>query len=276
MLAFDIYEHPDHVLHGGATPIGCPANERAMDDLFRPDVLIFLLGTFAAAFVHGIVGFAFAIVAAGVWLHALPPAQVTALIVAYALIVQGYAVWKLRHSLNASRLTPLVVGSALGIPFGVAALRWVSPSHLRVGVGAILVLYSVYSLTRARLPLATNAGRIADTGVGILNGALAGATGLGGLIPAIWTAMRDWPRDEQRAVFQPTAAATFVITILFLSGFGIITQESMRLFAIGLPLLAAGTWLGWKYYGRLDEDAFRKAVLVLLLVSGLLLTISGK
>jgi uncharacterized protein len=247
-----------------------------MDDVLRPDVLIFLVGTFAAAFVHGIVGFAFAIVAAGVWLHAMPPAQVTALIVAYALIVQGYAVWKLRHSLNASRLTPLVVGSALGIPFGVAALRWVSPGHLRVGVGAILVLYSVYSLTRARLPLATNAGRIADTGVGILNGALAGATGLGGLIPAIWTAMRDWPRDEQRAVFQPTAAATFVITILFLSGFGIITQESMRLFAIGLPLLAAGTWLGWKYYGRLDEDSFRKAVLVLLLVSGLLLTISGK
>jgi uncharacterized protein len=247
-----------------------------MDDLFRPDVLIFLLGTFAAAFVHGIVGFAFAIVAAGVWLHALPPAQATALIVTYALIVQGYAAWKLRRSLNASRLAPLVAGTALGIPIGIATLRWASPTQLRVGAGAVLVLYSLYSLARAPLPAATNAGPAADTGIGVLNGALAGATGLGGLIPAIWTGLRGWPRDEQRAVFQPTAAATFIITILFLSGFGIITQESMRLFAIGLPVLAAGSWLGWRFYGRLDEGMFRKAVLMCLLVSGLLLLVSGR
>jgi hypothetical protein len=124
--------------------------------------------------------------------------------------------------------------------------------------------------------VATNAGRAADTGIGVLNGALAGATGLGGLIPAIWTGLRGWSRDEQRAVFQPTAAATFVITILFLSGLGIITQESMRLFAIGLPVLAAGSWLGWRCYGRLDESLFRKAVLMCLLVSGLLLLVSGR
>jgi uncharacterized membrane protein YfcA len=247
-----------------------------MDDVLRPDVLIFLLGTFAAAFVHGMVGFAFAIVAAGVWLHALPPAQATALIVAYALIVQGYAVWKLRHSLNASRLAPFVAGTVLGIPIGIATLRWASPTQLRVGAGAILVLYSVYSLARAPLPSAMNAGRVADTGIGVLNGALGGATGLAGLIPAIWTGLRGWTRDEQRAVFQPTAAATFVITILFLSGFGIITQESMRLFALGLPVLAAGSWLGWRYYGRLDEGLFRKAVLMCLLVSGLLLLVPGR
>lgn len=247
-----------------------------MDDLLRPDILIFLVGTLAAAFVHGIVGFAFAIVAAGVWLHALPPAQATTLIVAYALLVQGYAVWKLRHSLNASRLAPFVIGTALGIPIGTAALRWVHPSHLRMGIGALLVLYGVYGLARARLPAVPDAGRAADTSVGVLNGVVGGATGLGGLLPAIWSNMRGWPRDEQRAVFQPTAAATFLITIFFLSGMGIVTQESMRLFAIGLPALVAGTWLGWRCYGQLNEDSFRRAVFVFLLTSGLLLALPGK
>ncbi len=33
----------------------------------------------------------------------------------------------------------------------------------------------------------------------------------------------------------------------------------------------AGTWLGWKSYGRIDEAAFRKIVLYLLLASGLAL-----
>lgn len=33
---------------------------------------------------------------------------------------------------------------------------------------------------------------------------------------------------------------------------------------IGLPVLVAGTLLVWSLYGKLDEVAFRKAVLVLL------------
>ena len=43
------------------------------------------------------------------------------------------------------------------------------------------------------------------------------------------------------------------------------------LFTIGLPALFAGTWLGWRLYGRLDEATFRKVVLYVLLVSGLVL-----
>jgi uncharacterized membrane protein YfcA len=43
------------------------------------DLAIFLLGTFAAAFVTGLAGFAFGMVAAGIWLFALTPAQTTTL-----------------------------------------------------------------------------------------------------------------------------------------------------------------------------------------------------
>jgi uncharacterized membrane protein YfcA len=64
------------------------------------DVAVFLIGTFAAAFVTGLAGFAFGVVAAGLWLHALTPAQSAALVVAYALLVQGHAVWKLRGAIN--------------------------------------------------------------------------------------------------------------------------------------------------------------------------------
>ena len=40
-----------------------------------------------------------------------------------------------------------------------------------------------------------------------------------------------------------------------------------------LPVLVAGTWLGLKLYGRLDEAGFRRIVLLLLLLSGCLLVI---
>ena len=53
------------------------------------DIAVFLIGTFAAAFVTGLAGFAFGMVAAGIWLHAVAPSDSAVLIVAYALLVQG-------------------------------------------------------------------------------------------------------------------------------------------------------------------------------------------
>ena len=109
-------------------------------------------GTLAAALITGVAGFAFGLIAAAIWLHALTPIQTTTLIVAYGLLVQSYAVWKLRHTLNASLLAPLILGSAIGVPFGIVVLRWVSPIHLRMAIGILLILFSLYNLVRPKLP----------------------------------------------------------------------------------------------------------------------------
>ena len=97
---------------------------------------MFLVGTFTAALVTGVAGFAFGIIAAAIWLYALTPIQTTALIVSYGLLVQGYGVWKLRHSLEIAKLVPLIAGSAIGVPFGVLVLRWIPPANLRTAIGA--------------------------------------------------------------------------------------------------------------------------------------------
>jgi uncharacterized membrane protein YfcA len=246
-----------------------------MTNLLSLEMALFLCGTLTAAFVTGLSGFAFGMVAAAIWVYTLPPPQASALIAAYALLVQGYAVWKLRHLLNLHRLMPFIVGSALGIPVGIAALRWASPIHFRIGVGLLLMLFSLYNLARPKLPEMKGAGRGADVAVGFLNGVIGGSTGLAGIVTVIWTSMRGWSRDEQRAVFQPTGVASFLMIILAFGGIGIITLDTVRLFLIGLPILAIGTWLGWALYGQLDEAAFRRIVLVLLLISGATLVASA-
>jgi uncharacterized membrane protein YfcA len=244
-----------------------------MDTVDALQLSIFLIGSLAAAFVTGLAGFAFGLIAAAIWLYALTPEQTTSLIVAYGLLVQGYAVWKLRHTLNATRLVPLIVGSAVGVPLGILLLRWVPPGWLRMAIGALLILFSLYNLARPKLPDVKGGGQAADAGVGFLNGVVGGSTGLAGILIVIWANMRGWPRDEQRAAFQPTGVATFLITLIALGGSGIITADTLKLFALGLPALAVGTWSGWKMYGKLDETSFRKGVLVLLLISGVALVI---
>jgi uncharacterized membrane protein YfcA len=160
----------------------------------------------------------------------------------------------------------------VGVPVGVALLTSVSPAAVRIGVGVLLVAYASYNLLKPKIK-PFDSGPVTDIGVGVLNGMLGGLTGLGGVVITIWTQMRDWPKDVQRTVFQPVIMATMSITAVTYAINGAFTLETIKLFFIGLPALAGGLWLGIKLYGRLDDAAFRKVILWLLLVSGVTLLI---
>jgi uncharacterized membrane protein YfcA len=238
---------------------------------FNIFTLLFLGGTFAAALVAGLGGFAFGIVAAAMWLYILSPLHTATLIMGLGLVVQGYPVWKLRHALDGRRLAPILIGTAFGVPLGVFALAHANPRYLRFGTGVVLVLFSLYGLLRPNLRLIKAALFSGDLGAGFLNGVLGGATGLAGIIAVIWCQLRGWTKDQQRAAFQPVGVATFALSAAWLGGQGSISREIVPLFVAALPVLLAGTWLGLKFYGRLDEAQFRKIVLVLLLASGVVL-----
>lgn len=233
----------------------------AMDGLQTLDLAFFSAGTFAAAFVTGLAGFAFGIIAAAVWLHFLAPAQVAPLIVAFALIVQGASVWKLRHAVRFGRIWPFVLGSAIGVPLGAELLRWAPAAQMRMAVGGLLVAFALYNWFRPDSTVAARAGAMADGTVGVVNGVVGGATGLAGIAAVVWCNLRGWPPAEQRAVFQPVGVATFVMIALWLGGTGMIGSATAMLFFLGLPALALGTWAGLKSFGRLDEAGFRRVVL---------------
>jgi uncharacterized membrane protein YfcA len=236
-----------------------------------PDAVLlalFAAATFLGAFVAGLAGFAFGLVAAAIWLHILTPLQVATLIVCYGLIVQGWAVWKLRHALDGRRLLPLVIGGQLGIPIGVELLRWLPAADMRAAIGVVLVAFSLYSLLRPKLRPIDKAGPLLDGGAGIASGIVGGATGLAGILPTIWAGLRGWTKDEQRAVFQPVAVAIFAGCLVWLGGTRSFDRSTLLLFLAGLPALFAGNWLGLRLYGRLDEAGFRKVVLGLLLLAG--------
>ena len=116
-------------------------------------------------------------------------------------------------------------------------------------------------------------GLPADFAVGFLNGILGGLTGLTGTIVTIWCQLRGWSKDVQRSVFQPVNLANILVSAVSLSFAGAVTAEIAKLYLLGLPLLLAGLWCGFKLYGTLDDAAFRKVILLLLLVSGLALSV---
>ena len=233
---------------------------------------IFLLATFIGGVTSGLSGFAMGMVLSGIWLHIITPIQTTTLIVGCGLITQSYGIWKLRHALTWRNVAPFIIAGAFGVPIGTALLTYINPAYMRTGIGLVMVLYSAYSLIRpAFKPM--QSGLPADFAVGFLNGLLGGLTGLTGIIVTVWCQLRGWSKDVQRTVFQPVNLANILISAVSLSFAGAVTAEIAKLYLLGLPLLLAGLWCGFKLYGRLDDAAFRKVILLLLLVSGLALSV---
>lgn len=237
-------------------------------------LLLFLSATFLGGFVSGFSGFAMGLVVSGIWLHIITPIQTAVLIAGYGLLTQGYGIAKLRRELSWQNIWPLTLGTAIGIPIGVMLLTYTNPTYLRFGVGVLLVLYATYSL--ARPPLGPfKIGASADIAIGVSNGLLGGLTGLGGIISTISCQLRGWSKDRQRAVFQPVLFAAFVVISISQLVAGSYTAETVKLYGVGLPFMLAGIWIGFKLYGTINDETFRKTVLLLVLLAGVSLIVSA-
>jgi hypothetical protein len=63
-----------------------------------------------------------------------------------------------------------------------------------------------------------------------------------------------------RRLFQPVLFAAFVVISISMGITGAVTAETLKLYGLGLPFLLAGLWSGFKLYGKIDDEMFRKAV----------------
>jgi uncharacterized membrane protein YfcA len=233
---------------------------------------LFLLASFLGGLTNGLTGFALGLVVSGIWLHIITPLKTAVLIVGFSLVTQGYGIWKLRHALNWRNVAPFIIGGTIGIPVGTMLLAYTNPAYLRIGVGILLVLYSSNSLLRPKLKPVDSSVSI-DVCVGVLNGLLAGLTGLVGVVVTIWCQLRGWPKDVQRTTFQPVMFASGIVTAISLSVAGAVTTETVKLYLLGLPMMLVGMWCGFRLYGKLNDETFRKIILLLLLVSGIALIV---
>jgi uncharacterized membrane protein YfcA len=241
-------------------------------DLSLPTLILVWLGGFLGGLASGAAGFAYGVVASAIWLHVISPLHTALLVVAGGLIMQFGLTWTLRRAVDMRRLGPFLLAGLAGVPIGVVLVVKTDPGAVKLALAALMVAYGAYALLGSRLPYVANAGVAADAAVGFLGGLLGGLAGLSGILPAIWTQLRGWPKDTARAVYQPYIVAMHLATLALL-GIVAIDREGLALFAAVLPSVLLGAWVGWLIYGRLDERRFRQLLAVLLILSGGLLIV---
>ncbi len=233
------------------------------------DDVAFVACLAGAGLVSGLAGFGFALVAAGMLLSIKPPVEATALVLVCSILSQSLSIYRLRTRPPVAATLAMTGAGLLGTPLGVYLLHDLSPTLIKLFVGAFLVLYSggVAKLPRDYRIAFGNSW--SDGAVGFLGGLLGGIAAMSGALPTAWCLVRGWPPREQRAVFQTFTLVIQTWSLAVLAFFDPLPAALFRDLALALPTVLVTVLIGLALFRRIDQQRFRTIVLVLLAVIGL-------
>ncbi len=226
-----------------------------------------IVSVLSGALVSGLAGFAFSAVAAALLTHWVAPIAFVPLLLACSITTQLFSIAKLRRMIEWRRCAPFVLGGLVGIPLGAALLRDTDPHRFGVWFGAFLVAYGAFMLLKPRL-VVRRGNYLVDAACGVLGGITAGAIAFPGAAPTIWCGLRGLPKDVQRGIVQPFILTIQVATLVYFSRLGFLTSATIASYVVCAPAVLFGTWLGLGLFDRIDDAAFRRVVLIFLIVSG--------
>ena len=231
------------------------------------------LGAASGGLINGLAGFGTALFALGFLLNVLEPVQAVAVVVVLSVTSGAQGLWLVRHAIGANprRLARFLLPALAGVPLGVLALQFLDARSLKLGVGGFLILYGGYFSARATLPRIARPTPVIDMAVGFAGGWLGGAASLSGALPTMWCSMRAWPKAETRAVLQPFNMAVLGLTALMLAWRGAYTSEVLWALLIAIPTALLFAQIGIALFRRLTDDAFRRLLIGMCLLSGTVL-----
>lgn len=165
------------------------------------------------------------------------------------------------------RIVPLFIAAVPGMVIGAKLLKHVQARYLEVLIGLLLTSFSLYLFISR--PRRKELSGVWKWVAGFLSGILGGSIGANGPPVIIYTSLQPWEKDPVKS----TLVGYFMIAGISISSihaaFGLITVDVLRLFAVGLLPATAGLLAGSYVYGRMNSDAYRKAVTFLLLLMGM-------
>ncbi len=243
-----------------------------MHDITVIQIILCALVILSAAFIKGMTGFGFALLAVP-FLSLLFPMQVLVPAMSlFNLITSLVILFKLQEKIKAYYFIPMFIASLGGIPLGIYALEYVSSESLRLITGILVILFSVQMLGKVKL--AKRYLQFPIVFAGFISGILNSAISVGGPPLVIAMNRKGYSKNRFRGVFAWFSTfSAFFTTAAFLMN-GMIEMESVNLALFCLPILFFGSHIGSKFSTKIEPDKFRKIVIGINIVTGSFIVIS--
>jgi uncharacterized protein len=228
-------------------------------------------GALAGGFVSGLTGFGTALTVLGIWLYVIPPEVAAPMVVICSAASQLLVLPRIWRQISPRLVLPFLIPGLAGVPVGTALLASLDARALKLGIGLFLVAYSLFAARRPPAAPWAWGGRRADAGLGFVSGILGGLAGVMGALLPVWATLRGWSKGEMRGAFTGFNLTVALAALLGFALAGLVGRAVLVGAAIALPGTLLGAWAGAAAYGRLSDTAFRRAVLVMLGLSGAVL-----
>lgn len=243
--------------------------------MFDSQLLVILAPLFfVCAFVQGVIGFAFALLALPVMLGlgiSLPHAVM--MVCLGAVVQMGWAVYAMWGSIPWRRIAPVCMIALVTTPIGIWLLQIVSAQHtsiVRQVIGGIILLvvtawWTVRPEPRQKLWWGW------DIVTGVISGVLGGLASIAGTSLVVWTHAHKWTNREYRITPMATMLprACLQIGLMFAMLPDVPLAPAFRAGIFLIPASVLGSILGVRFGHRIPVPLLRILVSLVLVALGL-------
>ena len=231
-------------------------------------VAILALALFLGCTVYSATGFGIAMTAMPISLLAISDPQTAVIVVNTGGVSAGILIAiQARKDIPYREVVPIVAAGVLGVPFGVAILKFADPTLIRIGIVVLILLLAALSLKeyKGEIPYATVLGVLA----GFVVGATLTAFAVGGPLIVLFLLARNLGRRSVRGAM--------ALYLLVIAGIGVVAYATTGLYSVerltlvGIVLIPAfvGFGAGALLIQRMNEQIFRYVVLGIIGLSSM-------
>ena len=225
-----------------------------------------------AYLIRGIAGFGSGLIAVPLLAMTFPVQIVVPVVVLFDYLGSASQGIRNRGKIAWREELALIPFTLVGVALGLTLLQSLASDTLRQALGAFVIVYAVYQV----LPLPVLKGsRLFAAPCGLLGGAIGTLFGTGGPFYVIYFGLRMLDKDVSRATFAANFLIDGAIRLAAFASFGFFAGNVPWAILAGLPVVAAGLWLGGRVHSTVSAATYARLISILLFFSGIVLLVKN-
>lgn len=230
--------------------------------------IILSLGIFVGFYVQTVIGFAGSLMALPILLFKMELPDAIAYISIFYLFSSAFLITKEWRNIDKKIILQLAIASMIGVVLGIMMLSYAKPIFLKRGLGVFILIYVAY-LIFGKKKIQLSKGGVMSFGV--LAGFFSGIFSTGGPLYLICVENTVKNIKVFRATMIGVLGLVTVTRVPALAVSGIISLSHLKMTVFVFPIFLFAQFLGKRTFMKIDERLFKRSLMVLLSISGMIL-----
>ncbi len=239
-----------------------------------PEFIALNIAVFGAAALQSATGIGFGVIAGPILLIALNDGSAIQISIVLNLLIAVILTPSLWQQADRPLLARLLIGLAVGSPFGLLIYLSLDIVFLKAFAGLAVVLTLILTVrgssSQAR-SMSKTPGNAEQVSIGIVAGIMGASLAIPGPVPAGWMSTRGFSKETIRATILVMFVFAYLVALVLQFGLAGIGADAMTLSAMLAPSTVVGILVGRLLSDRITEKSFRWILMIILASTAIML-----